>query len=660
MSLRVLPTEPELGTSTTQLIEQFYTPALSQSISYDRGVGYFTSAWLRMAGSGLVQLASNEGKARFLASPKLGREDCAAIARGVNARTDPILQRSLEEAISELAQDLESNTLVALAWMLADNLLDFRIAIPTGDLDGDFHDKFGVFRDTEGNGVSFHGSQNDSQRAFRNYETISVFYSWVDAREQLRVANHQARFDLLWNNGDANLRVYEMPDAIRRNLLQYVENTSRPYATLGEPTKDSTSRKWRHQTEALQAFLAAKHGVLEMATGTGKTRTAIRILEELIARDQVSTAIIAAHGTDLLDQWHKELIQRKCSFPVFRAYSTHRNAQAYINDPRHSILITSRMNLADIVSRLPPKMIKNAMLICDEVHGMGSPALVAALNGKITPFSFRLGLSATPEREYDEAGNDFIEREIGPVIFKFDLKTAIQRSILCPLDYIELEYEFSDEDKADVAMAIRRHHAKQRAGEAAPKEVLYQEIARIKKLSKNKLPVFREFLAKCPNITQRCLIFVETAEYGVLVQDILMEHAVDFHTYYGDDDRQNLPKFAKGELECLITCHRISEGIDIRSVNNIVLFSSSRARLETVQRVGRCLRSDPTHPTKRACVVDFIRTDDIEQKEAQDESTADVDRRNWFRELAAVQPEAEILSGGESDVIAKRTCCSTR
>jgi len=644
MSLRTLPTEPELGTSTSRLIEQFYMPALSQSISYDRGVGYFTSAWLHMASSGLAQLASNSGKARFLASPMLTQDDCEAIARGVNARTDPILLRSLEKAIKDLEEDLESNTLVALAWMLADNILDFRIAIPTGDLDGDFHDKFGIFRDTDGNGVSFHGSQNDSQRAFRNYEAISIFYSWVDAREQLRVAKHQARFDRLWNNGDANLRVYEMPEAIRRNLLQYADKSPRPYTRPGGSTEDSISRKWRHQTEALQEFLAAKHGVLEMATGTGKTRTAIRILEELIARGQVSTAIVSAHGTDLLDQWHKELLRCGCSFLVRRAYNTHRDMQAHINDPRHSVLIVSRMNLADVLARLPNELLGKAMIICDEAHGMGSPSLVATLGGKISPFAYRLGLSATPEREYDEAGNSFIEAEIGPVIFQFDLQTAIERSILCPLDYVELEYEFSDEDKAAVAAAIRRYHAKQGTGQTTPKEDLFQEIARVKKLSKNKLPVFRQYIALDPTIAQRCLIFVETAEYGVLVQDLLMEHDVDFHTYYGDDDRQNLPRFATGELDCLITCHRISEGIDIQSVNNIVLFSSARARLETVQRVGRCLRADPNNPSKRAKVVDFIRTDDIEQKEALDESTADVDRRDWFRNLAKVQPKIEYIS----------------
>jgi superfamily II DNA or RNA helicase len=98
-------------------------------------------------------------------------------------------------------------------------------------------------------------------------------------------------------------------------------------------------------------------------------------------------------------------------------------------------------------------------------------------------------------------------------------------------------------------------------------------------------------------------------------------------------------KFARGDLDCLITCHRISEGIDIQSVNNIVLFASARARLETVQRLGRCLRIDPTNPDKRATVVDFIsveRTDDNDVT-ANPELDADEERRDWFRHLASTK-----------------------
>ena len=120
-----------------------------------------------------------------------------------------------------------------------------------------------------------------------------------------------------------------------------------------------------------------------------------------------------------------------------------------------------------------------------------------------------------------------------------------------------------------------------------------------------------------------------------------MEAGADFHTYYAGDDRENLQRFARGELSCLITCHRISEGIDIRSVGSIVLFASAKAQLETVQRLGRCLRVDPDDPEKRALVVDFIRTDDIdEDDDVGGEASADIQRRDWFRHLSAVKKEA--------------------
>lgn len=634
MTLRDLSTNPHYATSTHKVLEIFYVPALSLSTAYDRGVGYFTSNWLRLAASGLARLAANGGKARIIASPKLDREDCAALNEGADAKNDPQLREALAGALTDLEQDLAHDTLAALAWMIADGLLDFRIALPTGELDGDFHDKFGVFHDASENAVAFHGSPNDSEKAFRNYESISVFYSWIDGREAQRVKNEQDRFNLIWDNGDVNLRVYEMPEAIRRNLIEFTTRFDRPYAPPAGRESDTAAR-WQHQRDAVAAFLKAKNGILEMATGTGKTRTALTIAEELRERGVINTAVVAAYGTDLLDQWHTELVRR--GLPTFRAYEKHREAQSYLNNPDGAILLTSRQWLADVLPRLRSGVFRKALLICDEVHGMGSPSLVASLSGRLKPFAYRLGLSATPEREYDGEGNRFIEDEIGPVIFEFGLRDAIQKGILCGFDYVELEYEFSDEDRSAIRQAIRRYHAKARAGDAPAIEVLYQDLARIRKLSKEKLPPFDLYAHAHPEVLQRSLIFVETAEYGLLVQDILMELHVDFHTYYGDDDRSNLVRFARGELDCLLTCHRISEGIDIQSVNNIVLFASARARLETVQRLGRCLRIDPQNPEKRATVVDFIRVDHDSEDDPTAELSADEDRRDWFRDIAATR-----------------------
>ena len=217
------------------------------------------------------------------------------------------------------------------------------------------------------------------------------------------------------------------------------------------------------------------------------------------------------------------------------------------------------------------------------------------------------------------------------------LQDAIRRGILCEFDYVPLEYQFSDEDRADVRKAFARYHAKIAAGEPISSEVLYQELARVRKLSKQKLPVFRNYLDLHPEVLKRTIIFVETAEYGMLVQQIVLPVSGEYHTYYSGDDRDNLLKFARKDLDCLITCHRISEGIDVQSTNNIVLFAASRARLETIQRMGRCLRIDKANPQKKAVVVDFIRTD--EDEEEKDIPSADDERRRWLTTLAQVRRE---------------------
>src|SRR6266851_9795833 len=96
MSLRDLPTHPHFGTSTHKLIDDFYVPALSKATQYDRGVGYFTSNWLRLAASGMAAFASNGGEARIIASPKLDRDDCAALNQGQDARTNPLVKGGLK------------------------------------------------------------------------------------------------------------------------------------------------------------------------------------------------------------------------------------------------------------------------------------------------------------------------------------------------------------------------------------------------------------------------------------------------------------------------------------------------------------------------------------------------------------------------------------
>ena len=604
MSLASLPTHPSFDTSTHQLIRCFFEPALKAAIHYDRGVGFFTSNWLKMAAWGLADFASRGGAARFIVSPHMSAADWAACRQGLDARTDSILIRALRAVTVDLPYSLEKRTLSALSWMIADRLLDIRIAMPSRSLHGDFHDKFGVFRDHANQMISFHGSPNDSASAFRNYEAVSVFYSWVDEREAQRVHAHQFRFERLWSNKDPNVRVFCLPDAIRRNLAEFTEFLPCPYSSRRQ-TSAKPEDRWRHQREAIAAFLEKEHGVLEMATGTGKTRTAIAIVTELLNRDLISNVVITVNGTDLLTQWYKTLI-RYLDLGVYRHYGSYAEASDFVSAPEHKILLVSRHHLSDVLPILPDAGLDKSIIVCDEVHGLGSPSMVRDLSGQLQKLRFRLGLSATPEREYDDEGNVFIDNEIGPVIFRFRLEDAIRRGILCEFDYTPVGYSLSDDDRMAIRRAFARYHGRRARGEAGAEEILYRDIAFVRKTSMSKIEPFRKHLRENDWLYRRCLIFVETAKFGHAVQSVLVGARIDYHTYYQSEDRKVLERFARGELDCLISCHRLSEGIDIQSVENIVLFSSARSELETVQRLGRCLRIDRANLSKRAHVLDFV------------------------------------------------------
>ena len=388
----------------------------------------------------------------------------------------------------------------------------------------------------------------------------------------------------------------------------------------------------------MQAFLLRKRGILEMATGTGKTRTALRIAKHLVATDDIRTVIIAADGTDLLNQWYTELLQLTRElvphFSLHRHYSTHHGQEHFSLSPKYAILLTSRFALPRALRRLSPEVAIRTLLVHDEVHRLGSPGNRSNLRGLSSRIRFRLGLSATPEREYDDAGTSFVEDDVGPVIFEFTLADAIRRGILSPFIYHPLTYYPNDDDRHRIQQVYRRQAALQAQGEPMREVDLLIALARVHKTSKAKLPIFDAYIHRNLHLLKRCIIFVETVAYGLEVLSIVHHYRHDFHQYFTADDADILRRFARGELECLLTCHRLSEGIDIQNLRSVILFSSARSRLETIQRIGRCLRRDPADPNKRAHVVDFIREADDEQH-----TSADSHRATWLAELATITPE---------------------
>ncbi|WP_080016900.1 DEAD/DEAH box helicase family protein [Bacillus cereus] len=624
-TLTSLPNVPlTLNTSDNNFTLELFDPCLKWAKKYDRGVGYFTSGWIRSNAYGLSHFAANGGTARWITSPILDEEDLEALSNGLIKPDDINLVSSLKEEVKLLQTYLEEETRNAIAWLIYDEILEFRFAIPTKYLEGgDFHDKFGIFYSDEEK-LSFNGSVNDSKKGERNYESIKVFPTWKGLGDF--VEDDIKRFERIWNNEDENLKVFDLPSAVRKDIFT-LRTLERPYNLSKEKKLEN---KWRHQDEAIRNFLNVGNGILEMATGTGKTRTALSIVNILHNNKSIKSAIVTVDGSDLLEQWSKE-VGMWTNLTIYKQFSRHKEISGFLLNPENAVLIISREFLVEFIDHFTKKILNNSIIICDEVHGFGAPMLVNNLTGKIRTFKYRLGLSATPEREYDESGNIFIEKEIGEKVFEFCLEDAIRRGILCEFDYIPLEFELTEEDRKKIKTLIATHNAKKQAGEYVIDENLYRDIARVKKVSKAKLPIFHSFLKSNRNILDRSIIFVETKEFGEAVQQILIRFEPNYHTYYGEDNRQNLLRFSNGELNCLITSKRISEGIDIRSVNNIILLSADKARIQTIQRIGRSLRLDPNNPNKRAAVVDFI--------QVSEDGNSDQDRKLWLNEMAKIKRE---------------------
>lgn len=408
------------------------------------------------------------------------------------------------------------------------------------------------------------------------------------------------------------------------------------------PESSSPSTPWRHQDEAIQSFLQTGQGILEMATGTGKTRTAMRIIQELFDSAAITQVLIIMYGNDLLEQWYKELLLYFLDVRICRWYGGKNEFSRFqMGSCDRKILLLSREGerVRDVLDRLEKRggsleVREKTLLIFDEVHGAGSEAFRDCLSGILSKYRYRLGLSATPIREFDEEGTAFIMKEIGPVVYTFGLKEAIERGILCEFSYDTISYELTEEEKNKKQKIIAAHEARRKMGQPVNEEDLYRDLARVNKLAVNKILLFQEYISGHPAILERCILFVETKEYGLALQKMLLAHTYNFHTYYSEDDYGNLERFAQGKLQCLITCRKISEGIDIRSVRNIVLFSSDRGHLVTTQRIGRSLRRNPVEPDKRARVVDFIC--DCGKRKTED-TTADQERADWLRELSEVR-----------------------
>lgn len=633
------------------LSKDFFVPCLKACVRYRRATAYFSTnallEWIEV----VEHILENKCRIELIISPNLSEDDLDSLKKLSSIDKEEYIRKYTLDYFDKLKKYVEKGELDRwrvefFSWLIVNDILELKFAFPEGgDLGDLFHEKIGIFDIDDSTILAFTGSANETSGGYkRNYESIDVFRSWVEGDEN-RVKTKIKQFTEAWKDNATGLKVYEPDSEILEKVKSYSKNHSskpkRPEVKdEGIPYKANkmlSETLWEHQKKAFTKFLKMKAGILEMATGTGKTRTAISIMEHLLFEGKIEGAIMTVEGTDLLSQWYQELDEwnYNCGsqYKIFGQYDNQNDLAKFIRSPKNSVLVLSRFQLDQLFKQKNELAKHPLMIIHDEIHGFGSPSHVNNLQGSHQVFDYKLGLSATPDREYDEEGNKFIENEVGPVIFKFDLADAIKRGILCEFDYIPVEYEISENDKQRIQGVYAKYRKKDELGELYRETDKFRDLAMIYKTAENKVDGFSELLNVEPKVLDSSLIFAATTAYAHEFLPLVHNKTHDYSTYFSGDEEYHLEEFSAGKIDCLITCHKLSQGIDIPSVSNIVLLSSDRAKLETIQRIGRSLRLDKDNPGKRANVYDFIGYNNGSP------ISADKDRKDWLTELSKTENE---------------------
>ena len=664
MSLKELPLPVVIDSSTADMAREFIMPALRASLRYDRGVGFFSSGWLRVVAEGLVTFAANGGRARLITSPILAASDWEALLQGEAARQDALLRTALLQNIALLATQLERETLSALAWMVADGVLTFKLAVPQNKLaGGDFHDKFGIFTDSEGYQVSFNGSPNESIQGFVNYESNKIFKSWEPAFAPL-VAADVRRFERLWENEDPNVRVLGLPEAAREQIVRLREG-ERPYPapewvrqqqvrepqsvyTVIQPHLPPAVVLRDYQEEAIAAWLGNDgRGLLEMATGTGKTVTALAGSVQLWEREGALAVVIAVPYQHLVDQWAKDAAQ--FGYVPILAYQNKKqwldelNEQILAFNGRYRsalcVITTHTTFITDHFQESIARLANPALLIADEAHHLGAER---SRENYPPHIPFRLGLSATPNRWFDDEGTAALTDYLGPTVYRFSLQQAIGKT-LTPYYYYPHLVELTDDEMASYReLSLKIARLSRQDDSEAQKALQMLLIKRVNLLNRasNKLEVLADLLDKVPDI-RHTLFYCAPKQIDEVMRLVGWEKGIFVDRFTAEEtakERQRLlVDFAAGELHALAAMKCLDEGVDVPSTRTAYFLASSSNPREFIQRRGRILRQ---HPNKEFSIIhDLIAIPPVEA--ISDETVVQSERGIVRRELQRFKEFAE-------------------
>ena len=380
-------------------------------------------------------------------------------------------------------------------------------------------------------------------------------------------------------------------------------------------------RRW--QERALTAWRAEnRRGIVSIVTGGGKTFFALTCLDEFQQSVPGATALITVPTEALMDQWFEEAISFFDIPPRFINLVTKRRG-----------VIQGRMNIAVIntAAKVASPKCPAVFLIVDECHRAASPVFRNIF--QIERLA-ALGLSATPERQYDDWLSDVLVPNLGPVIYTYSYEEAFQDGVIVPFDLHNVVFEFTDEEQKQynrITAAIRR--TVEKLGPESDQAIqLLLRRARFSNASPMRVRIALKLIAR--HRARRVLVFHENIDAADFLFSVLKENRVSAGIYHSKipllERVRTLADYRAGRLGVLVTCRALDEGFNLPETEVAIIAASTASYRQRVQRLGRALR--PAKGKDHALVYSIVASPpEIRRLAKEAETLAQVATVKWSR-----------------------------
>lgn len=647
MSLKDSCIKSEYRSLIDNVVQDFYVPLLKEAVTYRRAVGFFSSSSLVDISKGIAAIAKRRGKIQIVASPYLSDEDIEAIRNGYEKR-NVIIENALLSQLSDENMDFYSmERLNLLANLIAEGILDIRIAYTEDDRGiGMYHEKMGIIEDAEGNKVAFSGSMNESSTAMSiNYETIDVFRSWGDEFEANQAQLKENAFVSIWNDTEPNIHVLEFPSISQALIDKYKKKRSSfdidelQFFDVPIKRKNVSGKRigaripkdislYEYQKEAIVSWAGENYrGIFDMATGTGKTLTGLGAVSKLSEDvcDELSVFILCPYQ-HLVEQWVEDIV--KFNIKPIIGYSASpqkdwkKRLQKAIKDQKvrkdksfFCFVTTNATFSSKFVQDIIEEIKTPILLMVDEAHNVGAKTYAKLLDDR---FQYRLALSATLDRHRDEEGTAALYNFFGRKCIEYTLERAIREDKLTPYKYYPVVVYLNEDELATYeyyTQEISKCIIKDKNGKTKLNsygETLAIKRSRVVAAAAQKLDALRREIVPYKN-KNNILVYCGatnvinenadrsetdegdirqiTAVTRILGNEFDMSVAKFTADESMDERTQIKANFSKGErLQVVVAIKCLDEGMNIPGIRTAFILASTTNPKEYIQRRGRVLR----------------------------------------------------------------------